>query len=238
MITLDLTETQAMSVLRAFLLGVLPAGTEVVQGQVNRVAEPAGSNFVVFTPLSRKRLATNRTDYADAQITGSILGDTLTVTSVEYGAVRVGAPVFSTTPGAVLHGTSVTAFLTGSGGPGSYRVSRPQTVAAGTLYAGVTRAQQDTALTVQIDVHGPEGGDNVQVITTLFRDRYACDEFASSGLAIQPLYTSEPNQMPFRNGENQIEWRWTTDAVLEIRPIVQRPQEFADAVAVGLSLVD
>lgn len=238
MITLDLTESQAMSVLREFLLGILPPGTEVVQGQVNLVAEPVGTNFVVFTPLSRKRLATNRTDYEDAQISGSISGDTLTVTSVEYGAVRVGAPVFSTTPGAVSPGTAVKAFLAASGGPGTYQVSPPQTVAAGTLYAGVTCAQQDTALTVQIDVHGPEGGDNVQVITTLFRDRYACDEFADSGLAIQPLYTSEPHQMPFRNGEQQIEWRWTTDAVIEIRPIVQRPQEFADAVSVGLSLVD
>lgn len=57
--TLSLTETRIMTGLRTFLLGILPAGTEVVRGQDNQVPEPADANFVVMTPTFRRRLATN-----------------------------------------------------------------------------------------------------------------------------------------------------------------------------------
>lgn len=238
MITLDLTEADMMTALRGFLLRVLPAGVEVVKGQGNRVAEPKCENFVVMTPILRTRLATNRDYYDDCALTGSIAGTVLTVTAVEYGEVRIGAPLYSTTDGMVFTGTAVTALGTGTGGVGTYTVSPSQTVASGPLYAGVGRVQQDTAATVQLDVHGPASADNVQRITTLFRDDYGCQDFEASGFAIQPLYTSEPAQTPFFNGEQQVEYRWTVDAVLEIRPIVQHPQEFADEVEVALDPVD
>ena len=44
-------QTDVFTALRSFLLGVLPNGVEVIKGQVNRVAEPQGSDFVVFWPL-------------------------------------------------------------------------------------------------------------------------------------------------------------------------------------------
>lgn len=235
MITLDLTEAAMMTAMRTFLLSVLPAGTDVFKSQVNRVPEPACPNFVMMTPTLRTRLATNRDDYQDCAFTGSIAGTVLTVTAVEYGSLMVGAPVYTTASGLVA---SITAQGTGTGGVGTYTVSTSQTLASGPLFAGVGRVEQDTSATVQLDVHGPASADNVQRITSLFRDDFGCQAFEASGFAIQPLYTSEPAQMPFHNGEMQVEWRWTVDAVLEIKPIVQHPQQFADEVSVELYPVE
>lgn len=66
--TLSLTEAQAFAAVRAFLLDVLPAGTPVVRGQINRVPEPAQSDFVVITPLMQQRLTTNQHTYSDGYI--------------------------------------------------------------------------------------------------------------------------------------------------------------------------
>ena len=52
------TRAQALTLLRGFLLQVLPAGTEVVLGQANRVPEPTGDNFVCVIPHGLKRLST------------------------------------------------------------------------------------------------------------------------------------------------------------------------------------
>lgn len=62
--TIDLTESVALTVLRSFLLSVLPASVEVVKGQDNRVGEPSAA-FVVLTPLLRERLETNVVTYQD-----------------------------------------------------------------------------------------------------------------------------------------------------------------------------
>lgn len=64
-VTINLTERQALTVLRAFLLAILPAGVDVLRAQVNRVAEPTSADFVMMTPILRERLATNVTTYTD-----------------------------------------------------------------------------------------------------------------------------------------------------------------------------
>lgn len=51
-----------MTRLRALILDVLPSGIEVIQGPVNRVAQPKGPH-VVMTPLFDMRLRTNVTRY-------------------------------------------------------------------------------------------------------------------------------------------------------------------------------
>lgn len=56
-VPIDDTITTAV---RSFLLAVIPANVEVFQGQANRVPEPVSENFVMFTPRSRRRLATNQ----------------------------------------------------------------------------------------------------------------------------------------------------------------------------------
>ena len=60
------TEGGAFIAVRAFLLSILSPGTEVIQSQVNRVAEPKSKNFVVMTSAAIKQLSTSRDawDYA------------------------------------------------------------------------------------------------------------------------------------------------------------------------------
>ena len=62
--TIDLTQSQVMILVKSFLqdfTGIAPQ--YVIQGQGNRVAAPNASNYIVFTPLLRQRLATNVTSY-------------------------------------------------------------------------------------------------------------------------------------------------------------------------------
>lgn len=58
------TDDTVMEAVRTFLLGVLPTGWEVFQGQDNRVPEPAAPNFIVMTPAHRVRLSTNVNTWA------------------------------------------------------------------------------------------------------------------------------------------------------------------------------
>lgn len=55
--TPSLTLADAYTALRTFLLGILPAQTEVVQGQANRVPMPQRGNFVVMTPMRMEQMA-------------------------------------------------------------------------------------------------------------------------------------------------------------------------------------
>ena len=95
-----------------------------------------------------------------------------------------------------------------------------------------------TQFGMQLDVHGPGASDNCQIISTLFRDLNACDFFAASGLDITPLYTGDPRQMPFINGERQYEDRWTIDVHMQINPVLTVPQQYADQADVDLISVD
>lgn len=102
-----------------------------------------------------------------------------------------------------------------------------------------TRAEmQKTQITVQLDVHGPNSGDNAQIISTMLRDDYACLAMGSMGLEIQPLFADDPRQVPFLNGEDQIEERWVINAQIQINAEVSTVQQFADAAVVGLIDVD
>jgi hypothetical protein len=61
---------------------------------------------------------------------GSITGTTLSVSRADTGALYVGATI---TGSSVTAGTRVTAFVTGTGGAGTYTVSTSQTVASTTI---------------------------------------------------------------------------------------------------------
>lgn len=50
--------------LRTFLLAIVPAGTAVVRGNINRVPQPAGEHIVI-TALFERRLRTNVSEYDD-----------------------------------------------------------------------------------------------------------------------------------------------------------------------------
>lgn len=167
-IQVSLTEDDIMTGLRAFLLEVLPDGIEVVQGQDNRVAMPAGADFVVMTPARREQLS--------------------------------------------------------------------QTAHLYDPDAGTKEVSRSTSMHFQLDVYGPNGSDNTQVITTLFRDEYGFDYFAPCGLA--PLYCDDGQQMPLVTGEEQWIQRWMTRGVLQTNLAVTVPQEFADEIEFELIEVD
>lgn len=60
--TVDITENDVLTALRNFLLAIVPAGTIVLRGPVNRAAQPAAEH-IVCTPVFEDRLRTN--EYTD-----------------------------------------------------------------------------------------------------------------------------------------------------------------------------
>lgn len=237
--TISLTQFQALSALRTFLLGALPLDPEnVIKGQVNRVAEPVDEDFIVFWPIASPRLGTNVVTYADNQAVGSIAGTILTVTEVTRGTLAPGMLLVDeggllavpTVIGLPLSGSATT------GGTGTYAVSPSQTFVSGTVYGGVRKDLTPTDLTVQVDIHGPNATDYARIIESLFRSEYGTTAFANSGIDITPLYCSEIRQIPFINQEQQYEDRWTLDLHLQVNPVVGTPQQFADEL--DLTLID
>ena len=229
------SQTAIYTVLRAFLLSALPSGTPVIRGQVNRVPEPANSDFAVMWVTSRVRLATNEDTDADALFAGSISGTTLTISVVHYGELVVGAEIFGED---VADGTVVTALGSGTGGVGTYVVSQSQTVASQPIAAGQANKMQRTQVLVQIDVHGPNSDDNVQAITTLFRDPYGVDFMSALNPNMAPLYADDPRQIPFTNAEQQIETKYVVEAFLQANQSVTIPQQYADKLTATLINVD
>jgi hypothetical protein len=56
--TPDLTEADLFTAIRALWLDLLPSGVEVIRAQTNRVAEPAGPDFVILNTSLRQRIET------------------------------------------------------------------------------------------------------------------------------------------------------------------------------------
>lgn len=235
------TEYYQLAALRSFLMDVLPGGTPVIRAQANRVPQPAQADFVLMTPILRKRMSFNRASwsdaYADCKFTGSIAGNVMTVTYISYGRIVLNAPVYGV---GVNAGTKVIAFKSGTGYYGTYQISpSPQTIPAGTTMAcGVVSITESTELTVQLDVHGPNAADNAQVMTTLLRSPYATYFFDYGGYPVQTLYADEAKQVPFINAEDEYEYRWVIDSYLQANPTVQVGQQYFDRVTIKTILAD
>ena len=84
-----------------------------------------------------------------AQFTGSISGTVLNVSAVGYGTLAIGQ-VLADATGALSGGTQITAFLTGSGGIGTYSVSTSQTVASEQMSALTNASQVNITLRARI----------------------------------------------------------------------------------------
>lgn len=104
--------------------------------------------------------------------------------------------------------------------------------------SGFLNIEQPTQIEVQLDIHGPASTDNAQVISTYFRDAYACSVLGDMLAGLQPLYCDDGHQIPFINGEAQYEDRWVMTAVLQANPVVSTPQQFAQSLVVGVINVD
>ena len=214
--------------LRAFIMGVVP-GIEVVRGLVNRVDEPQADNFIVITPIMRERLEWNTDSYADVETLAFTA-----LTSPSIGAVLHDSTLAAS--GTVLSVSGMNVTLGSIGG--RYFTAGDVITGVGTVVDvafGGRSITQPTKLTMQMDVHGPMSADNAQLLTTLLRDQYAVDALAPT---CAPLYASDPSQLPFINGEDQVEERWSIDAVLQANIVVVVPVQFAGALTIGLIDVD
>jgi hypothetical protein len=98
--------------------------------------------------------------------------------------------------------------------------------------------KRSTQFNVQIDCYGDLAMDRANTLSMMVRSDYACQQFAASGVDMQPLYATDAVQRPFVSGEAQYIERWGFDAVMQINPVVSVPQQFADSLEVGLIDVD
>lgn len=98
----------------------------------------------------------------DAVVTGSITGNTLTVSAVTSGTIVLGDTLFDAA-GLIANGTVITSFVSGSGGTGTYTVNNPQTVGS----RAITCASADDA-SVQVNANQvPQlSATNILVSTT------------------------------------------------------------------------
>lgn len=234
-VTLSLSDSTIVTALKAFLATIMPAGTEVIQTQTNRVPNPAGPNWVNVTPVTRMRLSTNLDTYSEATVEASIADTTMTVTATIEGGME---PGFALAGDGVAPFSSIVAILSGTPGAETWRITPSQTVAPGLIFAGAARLMQPTELVYQVEAYGPLSADMIQIISTVWRDEFACQGLDQYGYGIQPLYASVPRQLPFWSGEQQATNRWMIDLALQANPIVTVPQQFAGAVEVGLISVD
>lgn len=230
------TTASIFTALGNFLVAALPADVVVVQGQPNRVPEVSANRFVIMSPPRFERIETNVDTAVDSKFTASIAGATMTVTSFDpdrNGPIQVGSVI----SGAGLAvPTTVTVLGSGTGGTGSYTVTPSQTVGPETMSAGAKSVQMNAKATVQLDFHTNDdtSGDLANVVSTLMRDEFAVDQFAnqSPNFGVVPLYADDARQAPFFNDQNQIEWRWVVEALLQANIVVSVPQQFSDAVVV------
>ncbi len=230
-VLLNYTEADAVASLRGLILTITP-GIEVIRAQANRVPEPKGADFVLMTVIMRTRLSTNVDTVQDAIFAGSIAGTVLTYDTPSLGDLRPGVQVWGIP--AIADGTAIVSVDS----PTTATIAPTQTAPHGNLFAGYKTALQAVELRVQLDVHGPASGDNVQKLSTLLRDEYATSYFDDTGLDLMALYAGDPRQIPFINGEAQWEERWTLDVALQANQIVQVPQQFSDELNAGFIEVD
>ena len=213
---------------------VMANGVEVILAQYNRVAEPAVSDFVTMTPSANPRLATDIDTLVDCAFTASVAGTLMTVSAVDPafpGTINQGASVFGPL---LAPGTSVVGFGTGTGGGGTYNVTPSQTAASGLAAAGQATKVLESQFTVQLDFHGPNGGNFARIVSALFRDEYGYDVLTGLNPAVSPLFADDPRQVPFMNAEQQFEDRWTLDAQLQVNFTVTVAQQAAAAAIVGV----
>ena len=234
-------QSAVLASIRAFMLAVLPSDVIVIPGQPNRVAQPAANRYVVMWPPRFDRIETNIDRFQNARFTASIAGTLMTVTGVDEdfttGVIGVGGSVFGV---GLAANTVVTALGTGTGGVGTYQITPTQTVSSETMSSGSQQVQQNSRATVQLDFHAADGtsGDLAQIVSTLFRDEFAVDQFAAQPSSIVPLLADDPKQAPYQNEEQQVEWKWYLDCQVQVNQVVAVQAQFFDNPQVDIISVD
>lgn len=227
------TQDSVQTWMRNWLLSVLPANTPVLAGNVGRIPQPNGSDYVIFTTLFRNRLATNEYTYSDCSFLAfiDVPSTTMTVTQMLLGSITVGNQIFGSNAPA---NAVITGQLTGTpGGVGTYSVLPAWSVTAGTkLACGVRGIQESTEVHMQVDVYSAlplDSADMIQTVAQLWRSEAAADYWddMTNGQA-QVLYADEPKCIVFHDAEQQPETRWITTLRMQVNANIILPQEFAD----------
>jgi hypothetical protein len=241
-----LTEAAIYAALRALLLDLIvtpAATTEIVRAQDNRVPQPYGNDFAIFTPLRSERLATNQTAYVEVRFTGSIVDDLMTVSDLTFGTGLIPGTTVASATLDVAVGTAIVAQLTGATGDvGTNRVApggqNVVTTTSDLLYASSRFDLAATRLTVQVDWYGPHGWVNAQAVETLFRSSYGTRSLEALNVDVTSLYCSEARQVAFVDGEQQWEDRWMTELTLQVNPTILVFQPAATNVEITLVPAD
>lgn len=122
-----------------------------------------------------------------AVVTGSISGTTLTVTGVTSGTLMVGETL---TGSGVTAGTTITAYLTGVGGVGTYTVSVSQTVASTTITASGGDPRVLAGILVNPKVYALIGTTSGTLTPTLNLPDQSQGEFMTMGTIAAYLATA------------------------------------------------
>jgi hypothetical protein len=243
MIALQIAPTQSdiQQALGTFIQSVLP-NFEAIAAQSNQVAEPKGADFVMMTVNRFRRLRTNLKTYDDRRYTGAISGIAMTVSSIAFGPpLFVGAPVYGA---GVPDGTAIVSQTSGSpGGVGVYVINSTLSIAAPQIFSsGTATVEIGSEVSVQLDFHSDnyDAAQAAQTVAALFRDAYGVDFFkalAAPMNTISPFYADDPAMRPFINDQQQYEWRWVSEAAMQVNQQVVVGQQFYDSPAVVLQEV-
>lgn len=96
--------------------------------------------------------------------------------------------------------------------------------------AGTKEISRSTSLHFQLDTYGPNASNNVQAITTLFRDDFGFQFLKPYGIA--PLYCDDGQQMPLVSDQKLYIQRWMMRGVLQTNLAISTPAEFADTIVI------
>lgn len=91
-----------------------------------------------------------------------------------------------------------------------------------------------TEYSIQIDCYGPQSSDMAWTLSNMWRDQFGYDAMHPN----DPLYSTDPTQVPLVNAEKNYEQRWTFIALLQFNPTVTVTQQFADTLTVPLDPAD
>lgn len=116
--------------------------------------------------------------------------------------------------------------------------TKKATYTPGSANPGTEGDERSMEWRVQLDCYGPGAFDLADTLKVITRTEFTFDQFAASGVDMQPLYASEPRNLTIVNGEGQYEPRWSFDLHVQYNPVVTFQQSFADALEVTPKSID
>lgn len=85
---------------------------------------------------------------------------------------------------------------------------------------------------VQLDCYGEGAGDMANIISTVFRSEWACEAFGVTGYMVRPVYSTDPRQTYYIDGESQYGERWTIDVTMLFEDGVGVDMYFFDSATI------